>query len=214
MWLCRGAFVVKRGMNVLDKREKKDKQAADRVKEQPATYDMYAAMPDDGHRYEIIDGVMEMMSPGPSTSHQSICRDLMFILMQSCKTDYIIFTSPIDVILSQTNVVQPDVLMIHRSRSHIVSKRGIEGAPDLVVEILSPGSRRRDKRLKMRAYEAHGVPEYWIIDPDARTLEQYVLSIDDGYQLCDVFEGDDKVASDKLPCVSFSIDDIFHDMLH
>lgn len=197
----------------MDKDEKKDRQAADRVKEEPATYDMYAAMPDDGHRYEIIDGVMEMMSPGPNPSHQSICRELMHIMLETCKTNYIIFTSPIDVILSQTNVVQPDILMIHRSRSHIVSKRGIEGPPDLVVEILSPGSRRRDKRLKMRAYETHGVPEYWIVDPEARTLEQYALSSDGGYDLCDVFEGNDKVTSDKLPCVSFSVDDIFHDMM-
>ena len=197
----------------MDKRDKKDKQEADRVKEQPATYDRYAAMPDDGHRYEIIDGVMEMMSPGPNTSHQSICRDLLYTLMQTCKENYIIFISPIDVILSQTNVVQPDVLMIHRSRSHIVSKRGIEGPPDLVVEILSPGSRRRDKRLKMGVYAAHGVPEYWIIDPEARTLELYALSSNGGYELCDVFEQNDKVTSDKLPCVSFSVDDLFHDML-
>lgn len=142
------------------------------------TYDQYAAMPDDGQRYEIFEGEMLLMSPGPSSPHQSVNRELEFILMQSCRMDYVIFDAPLDVILSQTTVLQPDILMIHRSRQHIVTKRGIEGPPDLVVEIVSPGSRKRDKVSKMHLYAKYEVPEYWIIDTDSRILEQYRLQGD------------------------------------
>ena len=130
----------------------KEEKAKDKIKEQQVTYEIYAAMPDDGQRYEIIDGSLEMMSPSASTMHQAVSRELEFIFMQSCRSDYVIFGAPIDVILSERNVLQPDILMIHRSRQHIVSKRGIEGPPDLVVEILSPSSRRRDKVVKMGTY--------------------------------------------------------------
>lgn len=182
----------------------------DRVKEQLVTYDVYAAMPEDGHRYEIFDGVLEMMSPGPSNVHQGIGLELSYLLMQSCKSDYVIRTAPLDVILSETNVLQPDVVMVHRSRMDIVTMRGIEGPPDLVVEVLSPGSRKRDRVRKLPIYAKHGVPEYWIVDPSARTLERLVLA-DGAYEIVDVFEEDDVVASEKLPCVSFKVSELFAD---
>lgn len=189
------------------------KKAADRIEEQPVTYEIYAEMPDDGQRYEIIDGKLEMMSPAPTTSHQDVSRDLGFILMQSCKSEYLIYYAPIDVIFSQTDVLQPDILMIRRSRLDIVSERGIEGPPDLVVEILSPSSRRRDKVVKMKRYARYGVEEYWIVDPAARTLEQHRLEGGDRYELFNLFEGDDVVASDMLPCVSFAVSDIFREIM-
>lgn len=178
------------------------------VKEQQMTYELYAAMPDDGRRYEIIEGTMEMMSPGPSTTHQAVSGELEFIMKQSCKSDYVIYDAPLDVILSQTTVLQPDILMIHRSRLHIVTNRGIEGPPDLVVEIVSPGSRKRDKVDKMNTYAKHSIPEYWIVDIEARTLEQYHL-LGDRYEMYNLYEGDEIVTSDKLPCVSFVLSDIF-----
>lgn len=181
------------------------------VKEQQMTYDLYAAMPEDGMRYEIIDGTLEMMSPRPSTTHQVVSGELEFIMKMSYQSDYVIYHAPLDVILSQTTVLQPDILMIHRSRLHIVTTRGIEGPPDLVVEIVSPGSRKRDKVSKMNLYAKYDVPEYWIIDTDARTLEQYNL-IGDHYEMRNLFEGDEIVASDKLPCVSFVLRDIFADV--
>lgn len=182
----------------------------DRVKEQPVTYETYAAMPEDGHRYEIFDGVLEMMSPGPSTVHQGIGVRLSYLLLQSCDSNYVILTAPLDVILSRTNVLQPDVVMVRRDRMDIVTMRGIEGAPDLVVEVLSPGSRRRDRVRKMPIYAKHGVPEYWIIDPESRTLEQFVLS-DGKYELNELFEEDDVVASERLPCVSYRVGELFAD---
>jgi Uma2 family endonuclease len=190
----------------------KGKKEADRIKEQQVTYDVYAAMPDDGQRYEIFDGVLEMMSPGTWTNHQTVSGELVFILMQSCRSDYLIYHAPFDVIMNQQNVLQPDIMMVHRSRQHIVTSRGIEGPPDLVVEIISPGSRKRDRMKKMSIYAKHSVPEYWIVDSDARTLEKYRLA-GEKYELHDLYEENERVTSDKLPCVSFVISDIFSELL-
>ncbi|WP_375140451.1 Uma2 family endonuclease [Cohnella herbarum] len=101
--------------------------------------------------------------------------------------------------------------MIHRTRLDIVKARGIEGPPDLVVEVISPSSRKRDKVVKSRIYAKYQVPEYWIIDPKGRTLEQYRLQ-GELYELVHLFEDDDQVTSDKLPCVSFALSDIFNDL--
>lgn len=188
------------------------KKDVDKLKEHGVTYDQYAEMPDDGQRYEVLDGMLELMSPGPSTPHQSVSRELQFLLMQSCRTDYILFHAPIDVILSDTNVVQPDILLIHRSREHIIAKRGIEGSPDLVVEILSPGSRRRDKVRKFTIYAAHGVPEYWVVDAESRTLEQFRLGDDGRYGLIQLFEDQDTVTSALVPCASFRLEELFREL--
>lgn len=182
----------------------------DRLAEGPETYETYAAIPDDGSRYEVVNGHLERMLPGPSTPHQAIGGELEFILKGSCRSEYVIFDAPLDVILGPKDVRQPDIVMIRRDRMSIVTRRGIEGAPDLVVEIMSPGSRQRDKVSKSRTYAKYGVPEYWIVDPEAQTLERYMLQAETGaYLLEDVFEGDDIVVSDKLPCVSFPVKEIF-----
>lgn len=115
------------------------------IKESPVTYELYANMIDDGNRYEIADGVLELMSPSPSFIHQTVSQELLCTLNASCRNDYIIVVAPIDVILSDTEVRQPDLAMIHKSGISIISDRGINGAPDLVVEITSEQSRRRDK---------------------------------------------------------------------
>ncbi|PRX72194.1 Uma2 family endonuclease [Cohnella sp. SGD-V74] len=177
------------------------------VREGPVTYDDYAAMPDDGNRYEIIDGVLEMMSPGPMAIHQGVSREL-FLVLQSCRSKYEIYYAPFDVILSRTTVLQPDIIMIHHSRLDIVKKHGVEGAPDLVIEILSPSTRKRDKVVKAAAYAKHKVPEYWLVDPEARTLEQYWLD-GERYDLKELYEEGDRISSDKLPCVSFKLKDTF-----
>ena len=151
---------------------------------------------------------MIMMSPSPSTSHQSVSGELEFIMKQSCKSEYVIYDAPLDVILSPKTVLQPDIMMIHRSRLHIVTKRGIEGSPDLVVEIVSPGSRKRDKVDKLNIYAKFAIAEYWVVDIDARTLEQYHL-LDDRYELVNLYEVDEVITSDKLFCVSIVLSDIF-----
>ncbi|WP_027086098.1 Uma2 family endonuclease [Cohnella panacarvi] len=189
------------------------KPKEDRVKEQPVTYDVYASMPDDGMRYEVFDGVLEAMSPSPTATHQTVSRELLLV-MQSCKSEYLIFYAPLDVILSHRNVLQPDLLLVHRNRANIVTERGVEGAPDLIVEILSPSSRARDKVVKMRIYAKHGVPEYWVVETKARTIERYVLTEAGVYELRDLFEENDAVSSDKLPCAAFVVGELFSDLPH
>ena len=177
------------------------------IRESPVTYELYANMIDDGNRYEISDGVLELMSPSPTFTHQSIADELLHLLKTSCRNDFIIVSSPIDVILSDTEVRQPDLVIIHRSRMSIISDRGINGTPDLVVEVTSEHSRRRDKVRKRIVYAQYGVPEYWIVDLSNFTLEQYVL---DGtrYELIEVYADDDTIRSLTMPCASFSMNEI------
>ncbi|THF78812.1 Uma2 family endonuclease [Cohnella fermenti] len=184
---------------------KKEREAA--IREKRVTYDIYAELPEDGQRYEVLDGALERMA-GPSLVHQLLGGKLTYLTTQSCGSDYFILTAPLDVILSPRNVIQPDVVLVHRSRTDILTMRGIEGAPDLVVEVLSPGSRNRDKVSKLAIYGKHGVQEYWILDPVARTLERY--GQDGGrLTLTELFEGEDRVVSDKLPCISFALSELF-----
>ncbi|WP_372636422.1 Uma2 family endonuclease [Cohnella sp.] len=185
----------------------KKKTYEELVKESPVTYEMYANMEDDGNRYEISDGVLELMSPSPLFIHQFICHKMQVMLDGSCRNDFLILAAPLDVILSDTEVRQPDLVMIHLSRTHIISKRGINGAPDLVVEITSEHSLKRDKLTKRNVYAKYGVREYWIVDPSNFTLEQYELH-DDYYELLDVYSGEEPVRSHTAPCVSFSMDEL------
>ncbi|PYI50029.1 Uma2 family endonuclease [Paenibacillus flagellatus] len=183
------------------------KKKPDLIRERPMTYEDYAALPDEYGRFELVDGVLEAMSPAPTPLHQLVSFEIQRTLADSCLSEYLIVFAPIDVVLSQKEVRQPDLIMIHRSRLHILSKRAVTGPPDLVVEILSDWSIRRDKVKKSKAYARFGIPEYWIVDPANGSLEQYVLT-EDRYELADVFTGDEPVRSDKLPCVGFTMQSI------
>ncbi|MEX2460741.1 MAG: Uma2 family endonuclease [Paenibacillaceae bacterium] len=185
----------------------KRKKQADLIREQPMSYDEYAALPEDGNRYELVEGILEMMSPGATARHQMMSFEMQSRLAQTCKLEYVILYAPIDVILSNREVRQPDLVMIHRSRLEIITKRGIEGAPDLVIEILSPHSIRRDKVGKRRSYAKYGIPEYWVIDPPNEALEQYILN-GDVYELAEVYIGDELVQSEHIPCIAFTMQDI------
>lgn len=177
------------------------------VKENGWTVDDYMNLPEDGNQYEIVDGVLEL-KPSPNTDHQRIIRRLDHILSDTCESQYIMILSPIDVILSERETRQPDLLMVHRSREAIIRKNGIYGPPDLVVELLSPNSVKRDRIMKRDSYARFGVPEYWIADYEHQTIEQYVAKVPgQPYELLNVFEADDTVTSDRLPCVSFVVKD-------
>jgi Uma2 family endonuclease len=140
------------------------------------TYEDYLNLPNDGKRHEIIDGE-HYMTPSPQSRHQLICGNLVGILVAYAReADHgHVYPAPMDVVLSETDVVQPDILFVRRERKHIIKKNCIEGAPDLAIEILSPGGERLDRHTKMKSYALHGVPEYWLVDFEARTLEQYAL---------------------------------------
>jgi Uma2 family endonuclease len=149
----------------------------------PYTYTEYAALPADGRRWELIDGDFEV-TPAPAPRHQTVSRHLQFELMGALEEPGIaqVFNAPIDVILSEENVVQPDLAIVRSDRSHLISARGIEGPPDIIVEILSPSSKVIDRRVKSRTYARFGVPEYWIIDGDTGQIELYRLGAE-GYVL-------------------------------
>lgn len=176
------------------------------IKEDGLTYDDYAAI-DDGNRYELAAGQLELMSPAPTVTHQLISFEMQALIAQTCKMDYIILYAPVDVILSPKEVRQPDIFLVHRKRLDIITKRGVEGAPDLVIEILSPSTLKRDKIAKMKSYSYYGIPEYWVVDPNSAVLEQYILA-DDQYELINIFQENEIVTSPNISCISFTMAEI------
>ncbi|WP_100010378.1 Uma2 family endonuclease [Lentibacillus sediminis] len=169
------------------------------------TVDDYYQLPEDGNQYEIVKGILEL-KPSPTTTHQRISQRLERILIDSCEKEYIIIDSPIDVLISEDETRQPDILMIHRSREHIIEEHAVVGPPDLCVEILSPNSAARDRIMKKESYAKFGVSEYWIADYNNKTIEQYVLKPGgEEYDLRRVFEADDTVTSEQIPCASFVV---------
>jgi Uma2 family endonuclease len=141
------------------------------------TYEDYRRTPDDGRRYELFDGEI-YVTPAPSTSHQRASRNLEFLLHQHVRQHRLgeIFDAPVDVLLDRGTVLQPDIVFVSRERSGMVSERGIEGPPDLVAEILSPATEEHDRGLKQQLYARHGVRHYWILDTNARSLSELVLT--------------------------------------
>ncbi|MCF6093433.1 Uma2 family endonuclease [Microaerobacter geothermalis] len=182
----------------------------DRIKETGWTYEDYTKLPDDGNRYEITGGRLELLTPSPSSEHQMVSIRLSYLLMSSCSNEYIILEAPIDVIFADDEIRQPDLLMVHFSRESIVSKRGVEGPPDLIVEILSPGTAIRDRFIKSEIYAKYGVKEYWIVDMYYRTVEQYLL---DGktskYTFHSAYGETDEVTSPNINCVRYYVKQLF-----
>jgi Uma2 family endonuclease len=155
-------------------------------------YGDLAAMPEDGRRYELIQGDL-FVNPSPNTMHQRVSRRLERQL-----EDYFhdrslgeVFNAPVDVILTPADVFVPDLIVVGEP-GH-VSKRGIEKAPVLAVEILSPSTRRVDRGIKAHRYAELGVAHYWIVDPERRRLECYRLEAG-AFQLVVAGEGDESLA--------------------
>ena len=170
------------------------------------TYDDYCTWPDD-ERWELIGGLAWSMSPAPSVRHQKLVSKLCRRLeehFQGKRCD--VLPAPLDVKLSDCDVVQPDVTVVCDPK--IVTKACIEGPPSMVVEILSPSTARKDRRHKMALYASSGVPEYWIVTPFPSTIE--VLTLDSGrYVVHSVFEKGDILKSPSFPDLAISTDDIF-----
>jgi Uma2 family endonuclease len=173
------------------------------------TYDDYCALPNDLNRYEILDGELSV-TPVPATKHQIASGNLHRIL-----SNYVLATrigrlllSPIDLILATTTVVQPDLIFIGSDRSHVVTQRGVEGAPTLVVEILSPTTHATDRQTKAQLYAKYAVPHYWLIDPDQQTLQAYTLT-GTQYSLITQVQGGDLFTSALFPGLSFQISDLW-----
>ena len=153
------------------------------------TYADYAALPEDGKHYEIIEGVL-YMSPSPNIGHQSASIRFAYYLFAQIEQAGLgrVFTAPCDIELGPGNVVQPDLLVVLKANEAKIEVGKVVGAPDLVIEIASPATAGYDRRQKQDAYAKAGVPEYWIADPASQTIEILVLE-QEAYQSKGVFEG-------------------------
>ncbi|MFK7817760.1 MAG: Uma2 family endonuclease [Planctomycetaceae bacterium] len=146
------------------------------------TYDDYVLFPNDGKRHEVING-RHYVNGAPSPRHQTISRRIQFQLYEQIELKGLgeVFDAPIDVQLSTTDVVQPDIAVV-LSENRIVTTTKLKGVPELLIEILSPSNRKYDQQLKKRLYEQSGVPEFWIVDPEDQSLDQLKLNSDGLYE--------------------------------
>jgi len=172
------------------------------------TYEDYCRMPA-GLRYELVEGDMRMV-PSPSVFHQEISKRLLKSLMEwvEGKGLGLVYDAPIDVVLSQHTVVQPDLLYISRERLGIIMKANIQGAPDLVVEILSPSTAEWDRVTKRRTYERYGVRELWLVDLEGRSIEVAARN-EMGLETIRVYPLGTTVSSPILPGFVVDVDQLF-----
>jgi Uma2 family endonuclease len=162
------------------------------------TYDeMLAELPETAQPLELWDGEI-VVSLSPHADHQRIvlrvCERLNRFVTERKLGE--VFVSPLDVVLSQRRVVQPDVFFISNQRRHIIQKH-IRGVPDLAIEIISTGTWQRDRVSKKSLYEQFGLPEYWIVDPESRTIEVFAL-VEGAYQVHSRGQGNERVTSRLL----------------
>ncbi len=168
----------------------------------------YMATPDD-QRYQLLDGEL-ILAPSPTNKHQAIALALASALYQFVRQNSLgrVRVAPLDVVLAQHDVAQPDILFVSNQRQSIVTAANIQGAPDLVVEILSPSSRRYDRGYKQTLYARHGVREYWLVDPEREQVEVLTLA-DDGFTLAATFGREDTLVSALLPGLAINLLPVF-----
>ena len=162
------------------------------------TYEDYLLMGEE-KRYEIIDG-RRYMVPAPTPYHQWISARLEQALRAFVETHDlgVVFDAPCDVVLSPTDIVQPDILFIAREHRGIITDRNIWGAPDLVVEILSPSTAAKDRDLRRKLYATYGVQEFWVVSPEAQTVEVLEL-VGGAYQRAGLYARDGELRSPSFP---------------
>jgi Uma2 family endonuclease len=177
------------------------------------TIDDYQSFPDDGKRHEIIDGE-HYVTASPNLRHQAISRNLTVLIGSFLREHPLgrLFAAPSDVYLSRFDVVVPDLLFVSSARDAVLAAKGIEGAPDLVIEILSPSTRKTDERTKRDRYARFGVREYWIVDPELETIKVLELGAA-GYAPPRewALERGERVSSPLLPGLEIPLDQVFAD---
>lgn len=171
-------------------------------------YEDYRRTPDD-ERYELLDGEL-IMVPAPRVDHQRVVLRLASALHAFVEERGLgeVLVAPCDVVLSDTDVVQPDVLFVSRERAHVVVPENVRGAPDLVVEVFSPSTGERDRTVKRALYARHGVREYWQVDAQARTVT-VLRSSGAGFETEDVCRGDQTARSAVLDGFGVGLERIF-----
>lgn len=178
------------------------------------TYDDFLLFPDDGKRHEIIDGVHHV-TPSPNVRHQQLVGRLFAKIawfLESAPEVGEIYLSPLDVVLSHYDVVEPDLLFVSGSQKDILTEKNVQGPPALVVEVLSTSTRKRDAQTKRRLFERTGVREYWLVDPELDTVQVFRLA---GGRLTRVAEftaeDDDRLESPLLPGCAIGLRDLFRE---
>jgi Uma2 family endonuclease len=173
------------------------------------TYQDYLRLPEDGRRYEIIDGEL-FLTPAPGTWHQRVSARLQFLLTRHVLEADLgeIFNAPCDLLLSETDVVQPDLFYVPKERVGIVEENYVSAAPDLVVEILSESTAKRDRGIKAKMYERFGVLELWIVDPRAKKVEIFRRS-EGRLDLHAVFGATDTLLTPTFPGLEIPLAEIF-----
>lgn len=175
------------------------------------TVEDFELFPDDGQRHELIDGE-HYVTPSPSTRHQAILGNLYFRLRARLQEQGLgtLFLSPYDVILSNTDVVEPDLLFLSKEREDLLTEKNLQGAPDLAIEIVSDSSRRTDEIVKRKLYEHFGVREYWVVDPVVETIKVYRLEGDRYERAAELsLEAGDRLSTPLLPGVEVPLDEVF-----
>jgi Uma2 family endonuclease len=172
------------------------------------TVNDYMTAPDD-KRYQLLDGEM-IVAPSLVARHQRISRTIFLALQQVVVSQGLgeVFYAPFDVVLSDYDVVQPDVLFVSSARSAIITEANIQGAPDLVVEILSPATTQYDRGYKRALYGRSGVQEYWLVDPDAEAVE-VLIGGEQGLLPYATYRRGDTLTSPLLAGLALDLEQIF-----
>ena len=178
------------------------------------TYADYAATPE-GERWELIDGALYHMAAAPNTKHHDVSDntgDLVKAVIQPRRLGRI-YRAPFALMLSERDTVEPDLLYVSAGRRHIITSRGCEGIPDLVVEILSPSNSRHDLAVKRELYARHDIPEYWIIDPIReilRALTEPIVNNGVGEYTAETrYQAGDTLTTDRIAGLAIAVADIF-----
>jgi Uma2 family endonuclease len=169
------------------------------------TYEDYCLLPNDGKRYEIIDGEL-FVTPSPLTRHQLVVMNLAYYLIGFVKRHDlgVVYLAPLDVVFSPYDVVEPDILYVSKARAAIVTEKNVQGAPDLVVEVLSESTAKIDRTTKLKLYARFEVREYWLIDPIKLSAEIYRLG-SEGFELALQLAADDALTSPLFPGFSLPL---------
>lgn len=184
-----------------------DETEMDKSTVKKMTYADYVKIPADGKRHEIIEGGW-YMTPAPNVPHQRVSQNLGSILHDHAKRNRLgdVFSAPIDVVLSDEDIVQPDLVFVSISRAAAVKHENIQGAPDLVVEILSPSTAPIDRGEKRQLYERAGIREYWIVDPASQNVEVHEFA---SPRRIRIYTGGQSFDSALLPGLTIRLADLF-----
>ena len=172
------------------------------------TYEDYCNAPED-KRYELHDGDLVVV-PSPKEQHQDSVGSLYYFLRAFVLGRELgrVYIAPFDIVFSNHDVVQPDVIFVSNDRLDIITSDNIQGAPDLVIEVLSPSTAHRDRTFKRALYARHGIREFWLVDTDAHTIE--VLRLEEGsYQAVGTYNAGQTLTSPTLTDFTLNIDDLF-----